>query len=227
MIDESKMLPDEIEALRLSRYFSHLMTKIFPSYPPIRLPQKGDPRKSVLFKYCYKLLQETKNRLDPENRKLFIAAQFAMFKNITLPDGNHPLITPSMLVSEKAWVRWVIWKKKYDDMMKKRGVAKKVYTENDAVKKALISSRKFLKVALEKISKESIAESISDERMFRWCVLGRVSFYFLVLSPAVQKYLATNNLNIFDKYGIDLSLYENSPDLVSIFLETFSEEKDS
>ena len=202
------MQGEEVDAYRLARFYVYLSIKFFPSYSHSTLPKTGDPRKCLLFRYCYKLIKDTAD-LTPEDRKLYLFSQFAMLKKITFSDGSHPLVSPAMLVSKKAWGRWLIWKKTYDRIVKKK--ENNFHPSIDKIKKQLIATSDFLKDA-------------DCEQIVKWVTLGKISPYYLVLSPLVKKWMAESQINLVD-YGIDLSLYENSPELQSVFFDIFPEQK--
>src|SRR5579885_1638384 len=93
-IFEYNMNAEETLAYKLGLLWMAISDKLMPDYKyATRYPKKGDPRKSSLFKYCWKLSRETKGLIDVKDYKLYIAAQIHMLMAIEI--GNtHPNIGP-------------------------------------------------------------------------------------------------------------------------------------
>lgn len=186
-IFEFNMNADETLAYKLGLLWMAISHKMFPDDKRASgFPKKGDPRKSSLFKYCYKLMRETKGLIEVKDYKLYIAAQLHMLKAIEI--GNtHPLIGPWCLVGEKAWVRWKMWKRKYDNIGKSKtleevGLDKSNFEE---VKKELDKTKKFM----EKFN--ILTESdfqIKAKEIERNISLGTISGFYAALSPWVAKH---------------------------------------
>jgi hypothetical protein len=221
--EQYNMQPDEIEACQLSGYYLHLLSKLFPTYSHPSLPKRGDPRRGLLFKHCYKLVQES--RLTKQERKLFVLAQFAVLHKIKLPDGSHPLILPQMLTSEKAWHRWLVWKSAYDRLTKRQGRLETIKKEAETVRCDLLKTKRFLEA--KGIHEENLETHLRDGLLFKWVALGRVSPYYLLFSPSVQKWLFQCKINILERYGIDLGLYEKSDIFQKVYEEIFHSCKNS
>lgn len=194
-IFEFNMNPDETLAYKLGLLWMAISHKMFPDDKHVTgFPKKGDPRKSSLFKYCYKLMRETKGLIEVKDYKLYIAAQLHMLKAIEI--GNtHPLIGPWCLVGEKAWVRWKMWKRKYDNIGKSKtleevGLDKSNFEE---VKKELDKTKKFM----EKFS--ILTESdfqLKAKEVERNISLGTISGFYAALSPWVAKYCKLGDMDL-------------------------------
>ena len=100
-----QMPPLEAKAYKLALLWQDATAKEYPEYNHIRLRKKGDPRKSLLFKYCYKLARETQGLIPDEQYPLYILAQLHILKHIAT-DNLHARIGPEILCGEKAWWRW-------------------------------------------------------------------------------------------------------------------------
>ena len=61
-IVEHNMTPIEAKAVKIGIIWMKLSKEVFPNYNHMRV-KKGDPRKSALFRYCYKLIKETKGHI--------------------------------------------------------------------------------------------------------------------------------------------------------------------
>lgn len=198
-IFEYNMSDEEIFAYKLGLLWMAISNKLFPDYKYASgFPKKGDPRKSSLFKYCYKLTRETKGLIDVKDYKLYIAAQLYILRAIEI--GNaHPLIGPSCLVGKKAWVRWKIWKRKYDNIGKSKtledvGLNK---TNFEEVKKELDKTKKFMDNKFGILTEEVF--QLKAKEIERNISLGTISGFYAALSPWVAKYckLGDHDLTYF------------------------------
>ena len=200
-IFEFNMDAEETLAYKIGLMWMAISYKMFPDYKRASgFPKKGDPRKSSLFKYCYKLMRETKGLIYVKDYKLYIAAQLHILKSIEI--GNtHPLIGPWCLVGEKAWVRWKVWKRKYDNIGKSKtleevGLDKSNFEE---VKKELDKTKKFMdkfNILTEndfQLKAKEIERNIS---------LGTISGFYAALSPWVAKHCKLGDY--------DLTYYNNT-----------------
>ena len=88
-ITQYKMDEIESRAYKVSLIWINRSRKIFPNYQHQRL-KNGDPRKSLLFKICYKLIRETQGGiLDEENYSLYVQAQLEVLKHIERNGENQ------------------------------------------------------------------------------------------------------------------------------------------
>ena len=105
------MSPEEAKAYKLCLLWDSICQKEMPNYKFSKSKASGDPRKSLLFRYCYKLLKETKGLIGDKDYRLYITAQIHVLCSIT--DGEvHALISPQCLTGDKAWRRWKLWKER-------------------------------------------------------------------------------------------------------------------
>ena len=111
---------DELEAkaYKLCLIWIERSRKIFPDYQHSGM-KRGDPRKSLIFKYCYKLVRETQGVLEDKDYALYIRAQLDVLRHINTGKKTAPLIDANCLVGDKAWKRWKLWKRKYDAVTSK------------------------------------------------------------------------------------------------------------
>lgn len=200
-IFEYNMNEEETLAYKLGLLWMAISHKLFPDYKHASgFPKKGDPRKSSLFKYCFKLSRETKGIIEAKDYKLYIAAQLHMLKSIEI--GNtHPLIGPWCLVGEKAWVRWKVWKRKYDNIGKSKtledvGLDKANFEE---VKKELDKTKKFMDNKFGPLNEETFQTKAKE--IGRNVSLGTISGFYAALSPWVIKYCSLGDY--------DLSYFKN------------------
>ena len=180
-----------------------------------RLKKNSDPRKSTLFKYCYKLAKETNGILKDSDIQLYIRAQLQILKSIR--EGEvHALIEPHCLVGEKAWKRWKIWKSKYQKAMNKiTGLeistkAPKIIVELDKTLEFL-SSRGC-------DSEQGFKNNLQS--MTLWASLGQISYFYVVLSPWIKRFLPA------DHFEFDHVYYRSSiiPQIEEHFRKKFEHE---
>lgn len=213
-IIEYKMNDLEAKAYKIGLLWTYLVTKAFPNYKHSPgYPKKKDPRNSLLFKYCYKLLRETQGLIAEGEYKLYLKAQIDILKAIDI-NGIHPHISPQCLVGDKAWVRWKIWKKKFDNVTKvstKEDVGlNAISIEN--IKKELKQTKDFLFGRFEgQPEEQQIMMAARD--IERWIGIGKISPYYAVLSPWIKKHCKS--------IKIDLSLYPITPELTTWFNKVF------
>lgn len=197
---------DELEthACHIASMWLEQSRKKFPNYRHSTM-KKGDPRKSLIFKIAYKLVRETNGILTKEEYPLYIRAQLDILKAINR-DNDHPLIDPNCLVGEKAWKRWKLWKKKYDQIRNKP--KDNVEVNGIGIQKALDGIEKtkefFVKTFGSDITFEKYKESYINNNIFRWINLGKISPYYLAVSPFIKKLFTEDD---YKKINFDLNVY--------------------
>ena len=216
-IFEYEMTSLQAKAYKLGLQWLVLSRKEFPNYLHDKgYPKKGDPRRSLLFKCCYKVIRETQGLIPDNEYKLFIKAQLDILKSITIGD-RHPRIGPMCLAGDKAWVRWKMWKQKYDKIVKKGQTKEDVNLDVvplPIITKELLSTKTFLEGRFEGIIKEEHI-MMAHKDIERWVSIGKVSGFYAVLSPWVQKYCKS--------LSIDIDLYNKSitPEVRDFFNKHF------
>lgn len=201
-IIEYQMSPIEALAYKIALSWQILAKKAFPEKTIITLKKTGDPRKCYLFKCCLRLVKETKGLLPYSDYSLYVKAQIDILKAFE-SEENYIDINPLCLSGDKSWVRWKIWKKKYDAISKRtcKEDASINKVEKEEVIKDLEKTRKFLVSRFgDNYNENDIKENISS--LERWLVLGKLSPYYAILSPWMNKYC--------DKVNIDLNLYKQN-----------------
>jgi hypothetical protein len=222
LIQKYRLNEEEILALNISQYWALICKKYFPDYQHIRL-KSGDPRKSIIFKICYKLQRETKGLVPIEEYELYVRAQLEILK---FQSQNNPmvLVDPMCLVGEKAWKRWKLWKKKYDQKLNSSGTIVPQNFGKLGSKKAiegLIKTKKFFE---QKFKKSPNISDLNKEDLINWINFGKISPYYIVISPYMKKIFDDKELV---KLNFDPSLYENciDKDVKKIFSKLFGYEK--
>lgn len=197
---------DEMEthACHIAAMWLEQSRKKFPDYRHATM-KKGDPRKSLIFKIAYKLVRETNGILTKEDYPLYIRAQLDILKAINR-DNAHPLIDPNCLVGEKAWKRWKLWKKKYDQVRNKP--KDNVEVTGVGIQKALDGIEKtkefMVKTFGSDITFDKYKESYINNNIFRWINMGKISPYYLAVSPFVKKLFTEDD---YKKINFDLNVY--------------------
>lgn len=209
LILDYNMTPLEAKAYKIALLWEALCRKKFPDYSIMKLKKKGDPRKSHLFKYCYKLVRETLNIIDDKEYKLYLTAQLEVLKNLKYND-SHVLIEPNCIVGEKAWKRWKLWKRRYDKQMKKIN-SEEIVTPENRINDMLILTHHFLTKRFGKTYEyKDIKESIETKMMPKWVIFSKVTPYYIILSPYIKKYITEENGKFIDIISNDIDIYKNS-----------------
>ena len=212
-----EMTPEQARAYKLSLLWIELVRREFPNdWARNKLRKSGDPRKSQLFRHCLKLVQETKNLIKPEEYKLYITAQLKIFKRLQ-SEGVHALVEPNILTGERAWKRWLFWKRDYDKRMKQN--IPDALEMNNIMSPALIihqleNTKKFLEK--EGVTTKGNIQLMIDSGTFKqWFKMEKISPYFLMLSPLVKEAVGRKDLKeVFDQ---DFSIYKISPEVEQWF----------
>lgn len=212
------MTEEEAKAFKVCLLWEETIHQELPGYQTSKLSKRGDPRKCSLFKYCFKLVRETKTLLKNEEYRLWVRAQIQVMKSIT--DGTvHALVDPKILVGDKAWRRWKMWKRKYDKKINKPELAE-VKDSISVIKSELKRTRKFLESQYDGMpSLREIERNLKDRMIIRWLTLGKITPYYVLLSPLVRKALSGNSLE--EQFIFDLSFYKNciTPEIKEFFEE--------
>lgn len=208
---EYKMNEQEAFAYKLCLLWEKIIYKELKNHDKkgLVLPKNGDPRKSSIFKYCFKLARETKGLIKNDEYKYYLYAQVVTLKNFH--DGKiHSMITPSCICGEKAWLRWSIWKSKIDKKMLKAstdGDITDIKATVTDIEIELNRSRKFfISVFGENYTKDKVEKAIKEKEIVKWISFNRISVYYLLLSPLIKKHYQ----NIDDSFSIDSEILKKS-----------------
>jgi len=209
-----KMCPKEAKAFRLALLWISLTKKFLPqdaSVSTATLP-KGDPRKGYLFKQCWKLIRETTGLLEEQDYKYYFAAQLKMLKNVQKKNG-HAHVSHNCFVGPKAWVRWKIWKKKFDEVAAETNIPASFHNDDASIKELDRTKVFFQKNAVSEFNIDDIKD---------WINSGSISLIYVGLSPKVKK-IATD---LSAEFNFDPSLLDRklTPKVQDHFQDIFSEE---
>lgn len=220
----SKYKMDNIEksAYRILLYWLEKSRKYFPNLNHGKL-KKGDPRKSWIFKICFKLIRETAGLLDPENYELYVQAQLEVLK--LLSKKHFVNVDASILVGEKAWRRWRLWKTRYDTVMNKPNQVSFVVSPGTSkALKGLQDTFDFFNKRLNKIpTLEELKGFHASGDLFLWINFGKVSPYYLTISPFCQEIITEEEIK---RLKFDPEIYKPCIDqeVISKFKNLFAEE---
>jgi len=209
----------EAKAYKIALMWEDECRRELPGESHVRLKRNSDPRKSLLFKYCFKLAREMSGILADNEISLYIRAQIQILKAIR--EGEiHALIEPHCLVGDKAWKRWKFWKYRYDKRLKVAPMSDEmnIRTSEGKIKAEIVSS-------FELLSKRGIdsAEEMKarKEELKSWIKNGEISHFYAVLSPWMR-----SSFDSMDDLGIDETYCSAciTPSLDKFFREVFSHE---
>jgi hypothetical protein len=208
----------EAKAFKIGLMWNDECSKNLPDEQHDKFKIGKDPRKTSLFRYCYKVAKETAGLIPDSEMQLYVRAQIQILKSIR--EGKvHALITPHCLVGERAWKRWKVWKRIYDSSLSKNPTSEEigVKIKESMIRGELVRTLSFIesKGLLDKDKYKSCKQDLA-----RWAVTGEMSPFYFVLSPRIK--------SIFDEGDIplDSALYRPfiTPALEAMFKEKFSYE---
>jgi hypothetical protein len=220
-IFEYKMSEQETKAFKVCLIWMKMCQKVLPDYKYTRMPKNGDPRKCHLFRIVWKLLRETNGILKDEELVLFIRAQLEILQGIKRSNGTHVLIDPICLTGPKAWVRWKVWRKKFEQSSREqtqhRGEEER--TPLFKIAQELDRTKAYFARFYEPMpTRDEVKQMVADSNLKRWVTLGKVSPYYVLMSPFVRA--AFQHLKIAEYFtGVDLTIY--IPDITKESQEAF------
>jgi hypothetical protein len=215
-----KLNRQEALAYKLCFVWLELAQREFPNYKHIKMRKTGDPRKSIIWKHCYKLILSTKGLIEPKDYRLYILAQLRSLGSYS-ENGIHPLIEPHILTGKNSWKRWTIWKAKYDRKQKlEQKNSKDFQVDSFKLKCDLAATKRFLNNRIE-LTKEAFSKILQDRTLHTWVITGRVSPYFILLNP-ILKEMITNPTEVFNR---DFQIYLIDDNVIEIYEEVFNTNK--
>lgn len=234
VVNQYKMDDMEGLAYRCCLLWIEYVEKYFPNenlrrtgisiIPKYLSENKGDPRKSLVFKYCFKFVRESQNIIPPEQFHLFIRAQLDILRHVNTGKG-YPEISPNCLVGDKAWKRWKLWKRKYDAISAKPSEVPEAI--GPGVQKALAGlerTKEFLAKTLgASPGLDKYREAYLNNNLFRWANFGKISPYYLVISPHIAAVMKPDDLK---RLNFDPTLYKSciTDEVMRKFKEMFPHE---
>ncbi len=187
-------------AFKLGLVYTELAVKYFPDYKH-GYPRLGDPRKSELFKICWKLMHDNKEKLKKEEFRPFIQAQLSILKNIKAGPAKELYYGPRCLIGKPAWGRWVVWQK--------HAKAQKTFMSSAAAepsrdyKVELLKTKTVLENKIRPLNRDTLIEAMDNGKLFRMVILRDVSQSFVDCGHLVRTYV-TKYPEVAKKHGIKL-----------------------
>lgn len=201
----------EAFAYKLAMIWQEQMKKEYPNEGFVQLRKKGDPRKSMLFKVCYKLIRETKGFLEPREYRFYILAQIQMMGKMRYCD-IHALIEPSVLIGPNAWKRWNWWKQKNEKNMR-------LLNRNSSDFEVDVEKIKIELQNTKKLIGDDLPELMKNRKLHEWLATGKISPYFIILHPFFE------GKDINKLLERDLSIYKITDEVRNIFKDIYIHEQ--
>ena len=199
----------EAKSVKIMYLYIESVQRIFPDFH-IRYP-KGDPRKTYLFKVCYKLVRENLGTVVDADYPLYVIAQLDIIRRNTERFGSDAHISPICLVGEKAQKRWYVWKKIYDKKLNRRQeTAKDAGVDAHSYEKVITTlkqDKQFLSDRLVVLSKETLAQAVEGRAMLRWIATKQVSPYYGIMSSILNNWLKEHTLTLDSVFNLDFNFY--------------------
>lgn len=190
-IFEWNMNTQQAEVFKLAMYYEQMYRKICGQNvdgQAIRrnsLPRRGDPRKSAVFRHCWQMKRETRGLIEDHEYKLFILG------NLTLLMLQKAYIGPNSICGDKAWIRFKIYKRKYDAKVAELASKTPPPSVNTTSPKVICQIDRTKKFLFERCDGSPTFDKIKtfiESGVFKfWVVSGKVSEYYVILSPFIAK----------------------------------------
>lgn len=190
-IFEWDMSLPEAETYRIALIWEQEVEKIAPPYlknsewhRKNHLPKKGDPRKCLLFKHCWKFRRLTKGLLKEEEYRLYIIA------NLTVLKANNAYMEANVLCGDQAWIRWKVWKRHFDKKMAEETSSPPPPVAEDRVTRELLRTKRFIYEKCEGVVDQNTIDNLFGRGSIRlWILQGKISLYYVVMSPFLKNYV--------------------------------------
>lgn len=192
---EWNMTQDEAMVYKIACIYDREFRRIFPirtdqmrgsSFSRNTISRRGDPRRSYLFRHCWKLRRETRGLLEPHQWRQYIVANLTIIK---LNDGS---VEPNSICGDKAWCRWKLFERWFNEKEAEKACVApppSVSTTDPKIVKEIDTTKKFLFERCEgEVTEEKIKDFIDNGIMRFWVMTGKVSRYYIMLSPLMDKF---------------------------------------
>ena len=124
--------------------------------------------------------------ISEEEYRMYVCANIMALKKF----GGY--LEVNTICGENAWLRWKIWKRYYDRKMAEAHHLPPPPVTDTKVTRELIRTKRFI---FEKFEGEPTQAKVTDfvnRGIFRaWVLQGKVSMYYVVLSPYVKDHVET------------------------------------
>ena len=191
-IFEWNMTSAEVAAYKLAVLYEQEYLSIFKGdmcgqdFRRNTLPKRGDPRKSNLFRYCWKLRRETRGLLELGEYRQYVRA------NLTILKLNKAHVEPNGICGDKAWIRWKVYERWYKNKIAEINATQpppNISSINSKLIKEIDQTKKFLFEKCDgEVTKEKILKFADDGFLKFWIMSGKVSKVYVSLSPYLKDY---------------------------------------
>lgn len=223
-----KMTSTEAEVLNLAvcyeREYRKLFTEIADGQDIRRnsLPKKSDPRKSNLFRHCWKMRRETRGLLESHEYKLYILG------NLTILKLQKAHVEPNGICGDKAWIRYKVWKRHYDQKVSDIAATApppSISTTNPKIIYQIDKTKKFLFERCEGQPTFEKIKSFVDNGIFKlWVATGKVSQFYVVLSSFMAKACNVDKFSEQCSFSFKLLCEKCTPEIKEYFCHEYKHE---
>lgn len=225
------MDPSEAKAYKIACIYEDEVRKMFPEESRYK-KLSGDPRKRYIFKCCYKLIRETAHKIEDKDYPFYVKSQLDIIKINTNLSKKPPNISPSCLVGDNAWKRWLVWKRIFEKSKKRADSVDKTNVNAHSLENvlaALKADKEFLTLRLKNLNVANIQKSLDGRAMLRWIATKQVSPYYALLSPSLSQWMSERKLTLDSLFHIDFNFFKVgiNETVENFFNEQFRYEYDS
>lgn len=219
-----KMSMAESETYQIALLWEEELSRAFPAEERQRLPAHNrlprtkDPRKSALFKYCWKIRRELKGLIRHEEMPLFIRGNLLILKKY------DACVDINAMTGEKAWMRWKVYQRWFKQKQQETASTPQLEGVLDQkIAKQLDRTKKFI---FDHCDGEPTFEKLKafhdDGILGLWIAQDQISKYYVALSPFMKPYAE----ELARKYMFDIKLHisKASEGVLAYFREEFSHE---
>ncbi len=201
-----EMTEIEAKVYKVAVLWEKLTQKYLPGYMSAgKLPKKSDPRKSNLFRHCWKMVRETRGLLEEKDYQNYLIAQIIIIK------AHKGYIAANAMCGDKAWVRWKVWEHLYKKKIAEKNIdAPEIDRKavNPKIIKGIAKTKKFL---FEHFKNQPTLDDImklAKSKLLFYVQSGKISYYYIVLSPWIKQTIVDMN----SYFHVDLKIYEDHLD---------------
>lgn len=222
LILDYKLTPREAKCYKIALIWEATCRYYFPNLKIVSYFKKGDPRKSALFKQCWKLLRETEGLLRFDQFKQYFIANLSNMK------AHNPDTVPNLtsMSGNNAWIRWKVWERAYNrKLLEKIGEQEKPLHVEPAIIFKLDLTKKFLFEKCEgQPTLDKLQNFYNEKSLNVWILSGKISHFYLILSPFINKILDLQELE--KKLCFDSKIYSDkiNENVIEFFQKEFSYE---
>jgi hypothetical protein len=168
-----KLDDQQVIAYKVCLMWVYFSRKMFPDYRHEPWG-KGNPKKTCLFKHCYKLVKKTWDLMNLEDYRDYIQVQLGVLKHF-----KEVLVNPAYLNGDRAWKRWMRWKNVRNKNISI--ISHEQKPVNLQVSSYLSVDRKNIINKFGVVSKEILEKN--TDLVVKMALVGKLSLFFVSLYP--------------------------------------------